>query len=89
LDERQEKGKVKPMKLPDSWSPVIVIGWLVFFTTFLGLDFIAMISRDPRIPTFSRVVGRLLPWVRDAVFMRDSDDSLCSDLFQTLRRKKL
>lgn len=44
------------------WNHFIAYGWLAFFAVFLGLDLIAWLSQDVRVPTFSRVVGRILPW---------------------------
>ena len=49
-------------KLPQIWNQAIAYGWLLFFAVFLGLDCVAWMTRSPRIPTFSRVVGKLLPW---------------------------
>jgi hypothetical protein len=44
------------------WSPLFTIGWFVFISLFLGLDALAWLTRDSHVPTFSRVVVRLLPW---------------------------
>jgi len=44
------------------WSPLYVIGWLAFITLFLGLDAIAWLTHDPKVPTFSRVVVAMFPW---------------------------
>jgi hypothetical protein len=44
------------------WSPLFTAGWFVFIALFLGLDALAWITRNPKVPTFSRVVVRLLPW---------------------------
>ncbi len=46
------------------WNPIAVYSWLVFFILFLGTDLFVWILRNPHIPTFSRVITRLLPfWV--------------------------
>jgi hypothetical protein len=44
------------------WNKWVAFGWLLFFGIFLGLDLLAKLSGDHRIPTFSRVVSHLLPW---------------------------
>jgi hypothetical protein len=55
---------VLTVKMPEFWNPIIVYGWLAFFGMFLGLDATAWLTRNRHIPTFSRVVCRLLPaWI--------------------------
>jgi hypothetical protein len=46
------------------WYRAVVLGWFLFFGFFMGVDVIVWLTRNPRIPTFSRVVCRTLPpWV--------------------------
>jgi hypothetical protein len=48
--------------LPEAWYRAVVVGWFVFFGIFLGTDIIVWLAGHPRVPTFSRVVCRALPW---------------------------
>jgi hypothetical protein len=47
---------------PALWYRIVVVGWFAFFGVFMGLDALVWVTRNPRIPTFSRVVCYSLPW---------------------------
>jgi hypothetical protein len=49
------------MNMPDMWNRFVVYGWFAFFGVFMGLDFLVWLTRNPHIPTFSRVVCGTLP----------------------------
>lgn len=47
---------------PTLWYRIVVIGWFAFFGIFIGADVFVWLTRNPHIPTFSRVICHSLPW---------------------------